>query len=137
MKKQKTNRVAIYSIVFIAILIAVVALIYLSNNPPKQEEQIQNVTEENQVIEEGPKEYIVVINELIEPAQVSLKVGDSVKWVNKHPSSTHTLVSLYGNREIMSPRLLPEQTYTQKFEKRGVIEYITLTTEARGTIIVS
>lgn len=57
-----------------------------------------------------------------DPPAVSIKAGDSVRWVNREKRTSHSvLFPREGGLE--SERLFPEETYVRRFEKPGRYPY--------------
>ena len=55
----------------------------------------------------------------ISPAEVSVKVGDTIEWVNKDVLA-HTATARNGDFDVMMP---PKKTVTSVVGKAGRIEY--------------
>ena len=56
------------------------------------------------------------------PAEVSIKAGDSVRWVNHEKRTSHSVVfPAEGGRE--SERFFPDESWQRKFDKPGRYEY--------------
>jgi plastocyanin len=55
----------------------------------------------------------------ISPAEVSVKVGDTIEWINKDVLA-HTATARNGDFDVMMP---PKKTVTSVVRKAGRIEY--------------
>jgi plastocyanin len=55
-----------------------------------------------------------------DPAQVTVKPGDTVTWVNAEKRTSHDVIFDDGERSV---RLLPEDTYTRTFAMPGRYSY--------------
>lgn len=57
-----------------------------------------------------------------EPAEVRIRVGDSVRWTNHEKRTSHSvLFAAEGGLE--SERMFPDESWTRRFEKAGRYEY--------------
>lgn len=62
-------------------------------------------------------------NHQFAPAEIEIKVGGTVKWINKEKRTSHSvLFSGEGSRE--SERLFPGESWERAFEKPGIYPYI-------------
>jgi plastocyanin len=62
----------------------------------------------------------VVMDDLvISPAEVSVRVGDTIEWINKDVFA-HTATAGNGDFDVMMP---PKKTVTSVVKKAGRIEY--------------
>jgi plastocyanin len=67
-----------------------------------------------------PATIQVVMDDLvIAPAEVSVKVGDTIEWINKDVFA-HTATAGNGDFDVMMP---PKKTVTSVVKKAGRIEY--------------
>lgn len=56
------------------------------------------------------------------PAELSIKVGDSVRWTNHEKRTSHSIVfPAEGGRE--SERLFPDESWQRQFDKPGRYPY--------------
>jgi plastocyanin len=56
------------------------------------------------------------------PAELSIKVGDSVRWTNYEKRTSHSIVfPAEGGRE--SERLFPDESWQRQFDKPGRYPY--------------
>ena len=56
------------------------------------------------------------------PPEVTIRAGDSVRWVNREKRTSHSVVfPAEGGRE--SERMFPDESWQQQFEKAGRCEY--------------
>lgn len=69
-----------------------------------------------QTVEVGIEKY------LFTPQEISIRQGDTVKWVNHEKRTSHSVVfPQEGGRE--SERLFPEESWERRFELPGRYEY--------------
>jgi plastocyanin len=62
---------------------------------------------------------IVMENLVISPAEVSVKAGDTIEWVNKDVFA-HTATARTGDFDVTIP---PKKTVTSVVQKAGTVEY--------------
>ena len=62
---------------------------------------------------------IVMENLVISPAEVSVKAGDTIEWVNKDVFA-HTATARNGDFDVTMP---PKKTVTSVVQKAGTVEY--------------
>jgi plastocyanin len=62
---------------------------------------------------------IVMENLVISPAEISVKVGDTIEWVNKDVFA-HTATAGNGDFDVVMP---PKKTVTSVAKKAGTVEY--------------
>jgi plastocyanin len=62
---------------------------------------------------------ITMENLVISPAEASVKVGDTIEWVNKDVFA-HTATARNGDWDVMMP---PKKTVTSVLNKAGTVEY--------------
>ena len=62
---------------------------------------------------------IVMENLVISPAETSVKVGDTIEWINKDVFA-HTATARNGDFDVMMP---PNKTVTSVVKKAGTVEY--------------
>ena len=62
---------------------------------------------------------IVMENLVISPAETSVKVGDTIEWINKDIFA-HTATARNGDFDVMMP---PNKTVTSVVKKAGTVEY--------------
>ncbi len=76
----------------------------------------QQARAEGRVAEIGIDQYKFI------PAEITIKVGDSVRWTNREKRTSHSIFfSTEGLPE--SERLMPEETWERKFSRPGVYPY--------------
>jgi plastocyanin len=56
------------------------------------------------------------------PAQVKIKVGDSVKWINQEKRNNHSV--RFESENLESERFFPGESWSRTFDKAGVYPYI-------------
>jgi plastocyanin len=77
---------------------------------------------------------VVMKNLAFDPASVTIKVGETVKWTNQD-SATHTVVA--DNGEFQSDNLAQGGTYTFTFSKAGTYPFhCSIHPSMKGTVIV-
>jgi len=69
---------------------------------------------------------VVIFDYEFQPAKVRVKVGDSVRWINREKRTSHSILftvdtPAFGG--IESPRLFPAEFWQLKFEKPGRYNY--------------
>jgi plastocyanin len=57
-----------------------------------------------------------------DPPAVSIKVGDSVRWINREKRTSHS-VQFPGENGLESERLFPDEEYVRRFERPGRYAY--------------
>ena len=62
---------------------------------------------------------IVMDNLVISPAEISVKAGDTIEWINKDIFA-HTATARNGDFDVMMP---PKKTVTSVVKKAGTVEY--------------
>ena len=84
-----------------------------------------------------PASHEVSIRNLrYEPAELNIKVGDTVKWTNDDDRE-HTVVSRDKEAKFKSPVLHQGESWSMTFDKAGKFSYgCRLHPRMRGTIIV-
>ena len=71
------------------------------------------------------------------PAEVSIRAGDSVRWINREKRTSHSVV-FPAEGGLESERLFPEESWERRFEKAGRYEYhCGPHPEMKGLIVVS
>ncbi|HLO63856.1 MAG TPA: plastocyanin/azurin family copper-binding protein [Azonexus sp.] len=56
------------------------------------------------------------------PLEVSIKVGDSVRWTNHEKRTSHSVV-FPAEGGLESPRMFPDESWVRRFEKPGRYDY--------------
>lgn len=71
------------------------------------------------------------------PAEVSIKVGDSVRWSNHEKRTSHSIVfPMEGGLE--SERIFPDESWSRRFDKPGRYDYqCGPHPEMKGSILVT
>jgi len=62
---------------------------------------------------------ITIDNLVFAPAEVSVKVGDTIEWINKDVL-THTATARNGDFDVTTP---PKKTVASVLKKAGSVEY--------------
>lgn len=71
------------------------------------------------------------------PSEVSVRAGDSVRWINREKRTSHSVV-FPAEGGLESERLFPEESWERRFEKAGRYEYhCGPHPEMKGLIVVS
>jgi plastocyanin len=82
-----------------------------------------------------PTRTVSIQNFSFKPAQITIKRGTKVRWINKD-STTHTATA-NKKRSFDSGRLSPGQSYTHTFKRAGKQRYhCEIHTDMKGTITV-
>src|SRR5215218_2204316 len=82
-----------------------------------------------------PTRTVLIQNFSFKPAQITIKRGTKVRWINKD-STTHTATANNG-RSFDSGRLRPGQSYTHTFKSAGKKPYhCEIHPDMKGTITV-
>ncbi len=80
------------------------------------------------------KTVISIKDFVFEPAELTIKAGDSVTWVNNSPS----IHNVMANNVFSSGDLKSGESFSYKFDKTGVYDYICFIHPAmNGKIIVT
>lgn len=65
---------------------------------------------------------VVIAGYQYQPAEISIKVGDTVRWTNQEKRTSHSvLFTAEGGLE--SERLFPQESWERRFEKAGRYDY--------------
>lgn len=56
------------------------------------------------------------------PPEVRIRVGDSVRWVNREKRTSHSVV-FPADGGLESDRLFPDESWARRFEKAGRYDY--------------
>ncbi len=71
------------------------------------------------------------------PAEVRIKVGDTVRWTNKEKRTSHSVL-FPGNPSLESERMFRDESWSRTFDKPGEYPYICGPhPEMRGLVVVS
>ena len=83
-----------------------------------------------QTVEVGIEKYTYT------PAEVTIRVGDTVKWINREKRTSHSILfPQEGGRE--SERLFPDESWQREFTRAGRYPYTCGPhPEMRGVVIV-
>ena len=65
---------------------------------------------------------VIVQNYLFQPAEITIKTGDSVKWSNKEKRTSHSVV-LPEAQGGESERFFPDESWAHHFETPGIYPY--------------
>ncbi|AEH61412.1 conserved hypothetical protein [Methanosalsum zhilinae DSM 4017] len=78
-------------------------------------------------------EYVDIVLEsfTINPDNVTISEGDTVRWINKGPR-VHRLLGADFDSGIIEVN----ETFTHTFESKGQHDYLCIVTALRGTVIV-
>ena len=57
-----------------------------------------------------------------QPADLRIKVGTTVKWINKEKRTSHSVL-FTGPGGFESERFFPDESYSRKFDKPGTYTY--------------
>ena len=71
-----------------------------------------------------------------EPAEVTIKAGDTVRWVNREKRTSHSVV-FPKEGGLESERMFPDESWQRRFDKAGRYEYhCGPHPEMKGSIVV-
>jgi plastocyanin len=71
-----------------------------------------------------------------QPAEVSIKVGDSVRWVNREKRTSHSVV--FPAEGGLEERMFPDESWLRHFDKAGRYDYhCGPHPEMKGRVVVS
>ncbi len=90
---------------FLTLLLA--ASLSLANGP---------VFSNGSIVEVSIEEY------KFQPADLKIKAGTTVKWVNKEKRTSHSVL-FTGPNGFESARFFPDESYSRKFDKAGIYPY--------------
>ncbi len=70
------------------------------------------------------------------PTDLSIKVGDSVRWVNREKRTSHSVL-FPAEGGLESERMFPDESWLRRFDKAGRYEYhCGPHPEMKGSIVV-
>jgi plastocyanin len=73
-----------------------------------------------------------------EPAELNVKVGTTVRWVNKEKRTSHSVIWSGPMGGLQSERFFPGESYEHTFDKPGVYPYVCGPhPEMKGAVIVT
>jgi plastocyanin len=72
----------------------------------------------------GKTVQIVYQNIAIHPANITVKVGDKIKWVNKDNGIMHNVVTQSGPQQISSPNFTGGGSFETTAHAVGVVHYV-------------
>ncbi len=68
-------------------------------------------------------EHLVEIrNSKFQPQVLQIKVGDTVRWINKEKRTSHSVL-FSGNPSLESERLFPDESWSRRFDKAEAFSY--------------
>ena len=71
------------------------------------------------------------------PAEISIKVGDSVRWANREKRTSHSVVFPAENG-LESERIFPDEVWVRRFDKVGRYDYhCGPHPEMKGSVVVA
>ena len=71
------------------------------------------------------------------PAEISIKLGDSVRWVNREKRTSHSVVFPAENG-LESERMFPDESWLRRFDKAGRYDYhCGPHPEMKGSVVVA
>lgn len=72
-----------------------------------------------------------------QPAEVTIRVGDSVRWTNHEKRTSHSVL-FPRDGGLESERLFPQESWQRRFEKPGRYDYhCGPHPEMKGVVVVS
>ena len=115
-----------------AVSLLVLSMAFTGCSSPGQAAATTNTVGTNPA---ASKNEILIESNSFKPDNVTIKVGDSVKWINKD-SYNHTVTAKNG--EFDSGNIAGGAEFSFTFAKEGTYEYIcSIHTSMKGTIIVT
>jgi len=73
-----------------------------------------------------------------QPAEIKVKVGTKVRWVNKEKRTSHSVIWSGPMGGLESERFFPGESYEHTFDKPGVYPYVCGPhPEMKGAVIVT
>lgn len=80
---------------------------------------------------------VVIENYQYSPAEVRIRSGDTVRWINREKRTSHSVV-FPGEGGVESERLFPDETWQRTFSRPGTYSYnCGPHPEMKGLILVS
>ncbi|NJN39948.1 MAG: plastocyanin [Gammaproteobacteria bacterium] len=81
---------------------------------------------------------VIVDNYKYQPAELKVKVGTTVRWVNREKRTSHSVIWLGPDGGYESDRFFPDESYERKFDKPGTFPYTCGPhPEMKGVVIVT
>lgn len=81
---------------------------------------------------------VTVDNYKYQPAELRVKVGTTVRWVNREKRTSHSVIWLGPDGGFESDRFFPDESYERKFDKPGNYPYTCGPhPEMKGVVIVT
>lgn len=65
---------------------------------------------------------VVIAGYQYQPAEISIKVGDAVRWTNQEKRTSHSVL-FPAEGGLESERLFPQESWERRFEKAGRYDY--------------
>ena len=65
---------------------------------------------------------VVIQNYRFEPAEVRIRAGDTVRWINREKRTSHSVL-FSSNQGGESERFFPEETWQRRFDAPGSYAY--------------
>lgn len=74
---------------------------------------------------QGPAQAVDVVIEdyKYQPAELTVKVGTTVRWVNREKRTSHSVIWLGAAGGVESERFFPGESYQRTFDKAGSYPY--------------
>lgn len=87
----------------------------------------------------APQAVEVVIEDYkYQPAELKVKVGTTVRWVNREKRTSHSVIWLGAGGGVESERFFPGESYQRSFDKAGSFPYACGPhPEMKGLVIVT
>lgn len=72
-----------------------------------------------------------------DPAEVSIRIGDSVRWTNREKRTSHSVL-FPAEKSLESDRMFPDESWERRFDKPGRYDYhCGPHPEMKGSVVVS
>ena len=73
-----------------------------------------------------------------QPAELKVKIGTTVRWVNREKRTSHSVIWLDPKGNTESERFFPGESYQRRFDKAGTFPYACGPhPEMKGVVIVT
>jgi plastocyanin len=108
-----------------------------------QENQTQTTTTLNITVEKGKvftpvevkpaKNEIFIFSDKFEPSQLTISLGEEVKWINKD-NKDHIIIL---SNPPLEKRIIAGDYFVFQFTSKGIVEFTDKDTGAKGSITIS
>lgn len=124
---MKTNTI----LVLVVVLLVIVVGVYLATRSTLPEEETPLVEESGQTWD------VDIVGMAFSPAELTIKVGDTVIWTNRD-NVPHGVLSDIGQAELQAAPFYKDATYSHTFNTSGTFNYhCGMHPLERGTVTVT